>query len=69
MPYSNYETRATRFEVSEVDAQIACSKSEYVLGIFDHFAIGETQYIVTQYEEGQDLCNYMTALGQDRLSE
>ena len=69
MPAVVYERKAIRYDISEVDAQIKCSKSEYVLGIFDHFVIGETLYIVTVYESGKDLCDYINAQGQDRLTE
>ena len=31
--------------------------------------IGDTQYIVTMYEEGQDLNIYVQAHGKDYLSE
>ena len=69
MPAVAHERKAIRYDISEVDAQVKCSKSEYVLGIYDHFVIEETLYIVTVYEAGKDLCDYMKALGQDRLSE
>ena len=40
-----------------------------MLGITDHFVVSNTHYIVTKYEAGGDLCAYMKAQSQERLSE
>ena len=69
LPASDYEKRAQLFSISEVDAQRKCQSSDNVLGITDHFVIGKTHYIVTKYEAGSDLCEYMKARGLDRLIE
>ena len=54
-----YERSTHKNSIAEAEAMEMCKESRYVVGLVDYLEVGEMVYIVSKFQEGGDLRQYL----------